>query len=271
EAYEVEPELEPVVAEAYEVEPELEPVVAEAYEVEPELEPVVAEAYEVEPELEPVVAGIGAEVSATDQSAAERRFVGTGGPAEATEPEIVHKRSRLERAFQVLRRTALLASDSASVRADLFEIVDTTASSTPETPAQEVSPHSEPADDLRPAANLDSPLGSPASAERQTIVIGQARETTSEPMLTSTSLAADYVKAHEVEADPGRNPFFEEMAAKNEVFSNTMEIDARKLESYSGQRQAVQQQTLRPEARPEGAAVVVTAEPKRRWLRKKRG
>ncbi len=241
-------------------------VAAEAFEVE---EPVMAEAFEVE---EPVMAaGIGAEVSAAEQSDAERRFMGTGGPAELTESEMTHMHSAVERAFQVLRRTALLATDAASVRADLFDIVDANDGLQSEESAQGGTATPEAPGSGNPAYDSDSPSGAQAAAGQRTIVIGRARETTSEPMLTSTSLSADYGKAYEGEVDSTRSAYFEEMAAKNEVFSNTMEIDARKLESYTGQWQAAQRQALRPEARPDSAATVATVASKRRWLRKKRG
>ncbi len=240
-------------------------VAAEAFEVE---EPVMAEAFEVE---EPVMAaGIGAEVSAAEQSDAERRFMGTGGPAELTESEMTHMHSAVERAFQVLRRTALLATDAASVRADLFDIVDANDGLQSEESAQGGTATPEAPGSGNPAYDSDSPSGAQAAAGQRTIVIGRARETTSEPMLTSTSLSADYGKACEGEVDSTRSAYFEEMAAKNEVFSNTMEIDARKLESYTGQWQAAQRQALRPEARPDSAATVATVASKRRWLRKKR-
>ncbi len=240
-------------------------VAAEAFEVE---EPVMAEAFEVE---EPVMAaGIGAEVSAAEQSDAERRFMGTGGPAELTESEMTHMHSAVERAFQVLRRTALLATDAASVRADLFDIVDANDGLQSEESAQGGTATPEAPGSGNPAYDSDSPSGAQAAAGQRTIVIGRARETTSEPMLTSTSLSADYGKAYEGEVDSTRSAYFEEMAAKNEVFSNTMEIDARKLESYTGQWQAAQRQALRPEARPDSAATVATVASKRRWLRKKR-
>ncbi len=229
---------------------------------------VAAEAFEVE---EPVMAaGIGAEVSAAEQSDAERRFMGTGGPAELTESEMTHMHSAVERAFQVLRRTALLATDAASVRADLFDIVDANDGLQSEESAQGGTATPEAPGSGNPAYDSDSPSGAQAAAGQRTIVIGRARETTSEPMLTSTSLSADYGKAYEGEVDSTRSAYFEEMAAKNEVFSNTMEIDARKLESYTGQWQAAQRQALRPEARPDSAATVATVASKRRWLRKKR-
>ena len=259
EAFEVE---EPVMAEAFEVE---EPVMAEAFEVE---EPVMAEAIEVE---EPVMASsIGAEVSAAEQSDAERRFMGAGGPAELTESEITQRHSAVERAFQVLRRTALLATDASSVRADLFEIVDANHGLRSEEFAQGGTAMPEAPGSGNPASDPDSPSDAQAAVGQRTIVIGRAREATSEPMLTSTPLSADYRKAYEGDADSTRSAYFEEMAAKNEVFSNTMEIDARKLESYTGQWQAAQQQALRPEARPDSAATVATVASKRRWLRKKR-
>ncbi|MDA8103000.1 MAG: hypothetical protein M0Z34_08560, partial [Nitrospiraceae bacterium] len=248
--------------EAFEVE---EPVMAEAFEVE---EPVMAEAFEVE---EPVMASsIGAEVSAAEQSDAERRFMGAGGPAELTESEITQRHSAVERAFQVLRRTALLATDASSVRADLFEIVDANHGLRSEEFAQGGTAMPEAPGSGNPASDPDSPSDAQAAVGQRTIVIGRAREATSEPMLTSTPLSADYRKAYEGDADSTRSAYFEEMAAKNEVFSNTMEIDARKLESYTGQWQAAQQQALRPEARPDSAATVATVASKRRWLRKKR-
>ena len=248
---------------------EPEPVMAEAFAVE-EPEPVMAEAFAVE---EP--AGIGAEVNASEQSDAERRFLGTGGPADMPDADPSQRRTRLERAFQVLRRTALLASDSTSVRDQLFQIVDKSELGRAEAAVRHlgVDPETPPAGD-----GVDEATAEPAShiaRAPHTITIGQARETSAEPILTSTSLAVDY-RSTPPEVDEAASPstFFTEMAAKNEVFSNTMEIDARKLESYTGQWQVAQEQAHRPEAKPEvaapQAAAIVTAEPKRRWLRKKR-
>ena len=236
-----------------------------------EPEPVMAEAFAVE---EP--AGIGAEVNASEQSDAERRFLGTGGPADMPDADPSQRRTRLERAFQVLRRTALLASDSTSVRDQLFPIVDKSELGRAEAAVRHlgVDPETPPGGD-----EVDEAMAEPAShiaRAPHTITIGQARETSAEPILTSTSLAVDYRSAPPEEDDAASpSTFFTEMAAKNEVFSNTMEIDARKLESYTGQWQIAQEQAHRPEAKPEvaapQAAAVVTAEPKRRWLRKKRG
>ena len=242
---------------------------------EPEAEPMVAESHQIEePEAEPM--GIGAEVNASDQSDAERRFVGTGGPADMPEVEASPRRSRLERAFQVLRRTALLASDTDAVRDELFEIVDRSESALGEEPGPDKVPAAAAPSASEPADRANSEPVVPAAAAPLTIPIGQARESSHEPLLTSTSLAVDYRSAQPEENDEAaRSTFFTEMTAKNEAFSNTMEIDARKLESYTVQWQATHEQTHRPEAKPEVAAppsaTVVTAEPKRRWLRKKRG